>query len=119
VPADIRTALPALIAAAQDDVAPLRDEDASSEVTAVVAAMGAGVPQAEKTEFMVTAMIVLGQFPAGLAREALHDALTSVDSLRKVLPHVRSYCEDYPDRMRRRVERLQSLQARAEGRPDV
>lgn len=119
VPADIRRALPALIADAERKVAPLSPEEMEGELIAIVAAMGGGAPQAEKKEFMVTAMVVLEQFPAGLAREALHDALTAVDSFRKVLPHVKSYCEDYPDRMRRRLHRLQDLRAHAEGRGDV
>lgn len=119
VPEDIRQALPALVADAEAQLQPLSLEEMQGELTGLIAMMGAGVPQQEKTEFMAGAMIVLERFPAGLAREALHDALTEVDSLRKVLPHVKAYCEDYPDRFRRRLERLQDLHAHAEGRRHV
>lgn len=119
VPEDIRAALPALVEDAEMQLAPLDPDSLQAELTAVVAVFGMGLPNAEKTEFMATAMITLDRFPAGLAREALHESLTDVDALRKVLPFVKDYCEDYPDRMRRRVDRLRDLLAHAEGRRHV
>lgn len=87
----------------------MSDDQAEAELTAVMAALGTGLPQSEKTEWMATAMITLSQFPAALAAEALQDALTACEGVRGVLKHVRDYCEDYPERLRRRAERLAQL----------
>jgi hypothetical protein len=95
------------------------DESTQFELAAVMAALGMGLPQSEKEEFMTAAHILLGQFPAGLAREALHESLTNVDSLRKVLPFVKAYCEDYPQRLARHRDRLVALQAHVQGRGNV
>ncbi len=119
MPPEIRAVLPALVADAEEQLRPLSDDEMGAELTAVVATLGMGLPNAEKTEFMAAAMIALGQFPAELCREALHNSLTECDGLRKVLPFVKDYCEDYPARLRRRLDRLQRLQAHAEGRPHV
>lgn len=119
VPDDIRANLPALIADMESQLLPLSGDDMQAELTAIVAAMGMGAPQTEKTEFMATAMIVLEKYPAALCREALHEALSAVDSLRKVLSFVADYCEDYPEKMRRRLSRLLDLHNYAEGRRDV
>jgi hypothetical protein len=119
IPEDIRRGLPALVAEAEAQLEPLTGDALQAELTGLVAAMGMGLPQAEKTEFMAAAMVLLEKFPAGLCREALHDSIEQCDSLRKVIPHIKAYCEDYPDRMRRRLERLQNLQSFASGTAGV
>lgn len=116
---DVKGVLPALVADAERQLAPLSDDHMQGELTAIVAGLGAGLPQAEKTEWIAAAMITLEKFPAELCREALHDALTACDGLRQVLRHVKDYCEDYPERLRHHLFRLRQLQAIAEGRPVV
>lgn len=119
VPEDLAAALPALVEDAELQIAPLSTDAMRAELTAIMGVMGAGLPQGEKTEFMVGGMIVLEQFPAELCREALHDALTECTGLRQVLAHVKTYCEDYPQRLRARLYRLQQLQSIADGQPHV
>jgi dissimilatory sulfite reductase (desulfoviridin) alpha/beta subunit len=115
VPVDIAAALPMLIRDAQQQCAPMDDEALMASLTAVVAAIGMGLPQSEKREWMTVAAVECCQFPARLCQEALRDATTACDSLRQVLKHVRTYCEDYPQRMRARLDRLETLLAIARG----
>jgi hypothetical protein len=119
VPPDLAAALPALVADAELQLEPLSVDDMRAELTAIMGVMGAGLPQNEKKEFMIGGFVVLEQFPAALCREALHDALTECTSLRQVLNHVKTYCEDYPQRMRNRFHRLQQLQAIVDGQSHV
>jgi hypothetical protein len=117
VPPDVAAALPALIDDTVSSLAPLPDEQMMAQLVAVAAALAMGLPQNEKREWMSVAAVELSQFPAGLCSEGLRDATTSCDSLRQVLKHVRDYCEDYPQRMRGRLDRLETLAAIANGRP--
>lgn len=109
VPAEIAAVLPVLVDEARMDFAPLDDDSLIGELTAVVAAIGLGASQNEKREWITAATIHLGQFPAGLCREALHESVLECDRLTQVLKFVKAYCEDYPMRMSGRLDRLERL----------
>lgn len=109
IPADIAKVLPALIAEADAAMAPLGDEELMHECTAVTALIGVGDSQSEKTEWIATAILQLSRFPAGLVREALADAPLKCVRLKEVLKFVVEYCEDYPNRMKTRRDRLVQL----------
>lgn len=119
VPEDLAAVLPALVDDQRDRIAPLSDDAMEAELIAVMASLGTGIPQAEKTEWLASAMIQLGRFPAELCREALHEAVMTCESLRQVLKFVKDYCEEYPERDRRRLHLLEQLQMIAEGRPSL
>ena len=111
--------LPALVADVEAQLAPLSDNEMRVHLTGIMASLGTGIPQKEKTEWMGTAAIALSEYPAGLTREALQDAVTACESIRGVLKHVRDYCEHYPAALRTRLERLQQLQMIAEEKRNV
>jgi hypothetical protein len=114
VPAEIAAVLPDLVKAAREDFNPLDDDSLIGELTAVVAAIGIGVSQNEKREWITVATLHLSQFPAGLCREGLHEAVLNCERLPQVIKFVSAYCEDYPQRMSTRLQRLEQLLAIAE-----
>lgn len=116
VPDDLKAVLPLLVKDAEADLAPMSDRQMDAELTAVTAALGIGMPQSEKTEWLAVAMITLEKYPGALAAEALHDAIETCSGLRGVLAHVKTYCEDYPAKMRTRLENLRRLVEISEGR---
>lgn len=119
VPADVAEALPAIIADAEEQLQPMDEQQMDTELMALLAVLGVGVPQDEKTEFVLGASVHLSRYPAKLCAEALHEAVRNRESLRTVIGFVDAYCEDYPKRMNARLERLRRLDAIAKGTPDV
>lgn len=119
VPEHVAKALPAIIADAEDQLAPMSDDQMDAEIAAVLSTIGVGIPQDEKTEFALGAGVHLSRYPAGLCAEALHEAVRQCDGLRGVIKFVDDYCEDYPKRMEARLEKLRRLHAIAKGEPDV
>ncbi len=111
VPDDLAAALPFVVDAARRDFNPLTDDQLSDELTAVVAALGIGASQNEKREWMMAATLQLSRFPAGLCREGLHESVLNCDRLTQVIKFVAGYCEDYPQRMAARLDRLERLLA--------
>ncbi len=114
IPDDLTAALPFVVDAARRDFNPLSDDQLSDQLLAVVAAIGIGASQNEKREWMTVATLQLSRFPAGLCREGLQEAVLNCERLNQVIKFVAGYCEDYPQRMAARLDRLERLLAISE-----
>lgn len=112
-------ALPSLIDEAAAQLQPMSDDEIFAKLTALLATIGVGLPQTEKTEWLAATCIVVSTYPAALASEALDKALTGITSIRELTKFVDDYCGQYPAIMKRRHAGLVRLQAIAEGRDDV
>jgi hypothetical protein len=110
LPADIAAALPAIITAARAELAPADDGELIGKLIEICAGLGMGVSQTEKKEWQAWACVQLSKLPRGLALEGLDQAATSCDRLNQVVKAVFTYAESYPDRMRRTLERLETLE---------
>jgi hypothetical protein len=109
LPADLRAALPALIADARMRCGPADEMKLASELTQTLSMLGGPMSHAERIEWQVSMQDDLRDIPGDLAIEGVRDARRTCRRREEVLPHVREYAEDYPARRRAQLQRLMTL----------
>jgi len=99
-----------IVASAAAAAAPADPDLLSYELTRLLTnGMGGPMPEKERQEFLIGIADDMRDIPAALALEAVRQARKNCTRAAEVLPFITRYVEDYPYRIRRRLQRLLTL----------
>lgn len=94
---------------ARAELAPASDESLVAALTQTIALLGQGMSEAERVEWIAAAVDELQSLPGDWAIDGLRNARKTCKWIRDVVPSCFAYAEDYPERARRRLARLEAL----------
>jgi len=110
LPASLPAALPAIIADAAAAVAPADENALRVALTRTLSSgMGGPMPEGEREQWILSLMDDMRDIPGDLALEAIRKARGACTRAAEVYPFIVAYVEDYPARLRRRLQRLVRL----------